>query len=1130
MSGFMSIVRPMPRIFDNSANSELSTGITEALRSSERLDACVGYFNIRGWKTLSESVGLLKPLSGPKARVMVGMLDRPDQDALKQLRQIRPINENITYDGEAMAKALNGIVENLVEQIITGIPNNSDMETLVDLRDSLRDKSVIVKAYLAQRLHAKLYISHHLPKGQIPRTGFVGSSNLTLAGLEGQGELNIDVVDVDATKKLADWFDKKWNDLNAVDISEKLAQIIDDSWINQVEPYLVHLKFAYHLSREAREGNLVVKVPTDIEKDLLEFQKSAVRTATRILQHNRGVMIADVVGLGKTMTATAIARTLEDLENVETLIICPKNLVSMWQEHIRLYRLRGARVVSLSMVANELEELGRHRLVIIDESHNLRNSGGQRYNAVKNYVAKNDPRVVLLTATPYNVDLSDIADQLALFLPDDYQLPVRPDQKIQEVGGLAEFNRILKGANSNTLEAFRKSEFPEDWRSLLQYFLIRRTRGFVKSNYASKDSKGRYYLTFPNDPENKLYFPKRVPHVLTVTDNGEEENQVLAAVDLVAKLKLSRQGLGNYLSAEALKFDDQIVKDLKNQKATLQGLTRTNLVKRRSSSAAAYSISIQRHIIRDLSFVYALDNKLELPIGAGVDTDLSALKDQEIVEIANEHNVSGHQLLGISPQGKVGVISRDDATLLGEKAYERVKGKVSVRLRWVPLKYLKVAELRTDLLRDVDLMFEQLAELGVIDASRDAKIAMIYNELIGKRPNEKFLIFSEYQDTSEYLAAGLAHTYKVENLECVNGQSTNIERTVRAFSPKSNANLGGLPEGMNEIRVLVTTDVLSEGQNLQDASNIANFDLPWALIRLVQRAGRVDRLGQESDVVNVFVIDPSAEVNRQISLRQRLQKRLIEAGAIIGGDDKFFGSDLEAQEISELLTGNGLELDEGETLDVDPASYAFEIWRKAIEEDPSIQDRVVDLPLASRSTIKSQDLQHEGEVLALISLSNVQDSCVSVDQHQNFRMISQIKLLNLTNCKPTTSAKPPISTHLESLQIAADGAVGAFGTGSLALVGIRKALYDRLRAEPRLQNHNLFSDSDARVALQQVYERPLTEQAKTQFGSALKTDSNEQLIDRMVVLSKEGNLVIDGNSSYEIGLQFIASMGLKGAK
>jgi hypothetical protein len=401
---------------------------------------------------------------------------------------------------------------------------------------------------------------------------------------------------------------------------------------------------------------------------------------------------------------------------------------------------------------------------------------------------------------------------------------------------------------------------------------------------------------------------------------------------------------------------------------------------------------------------------------------------------------------------------------------------------------------------------------------------------LDQMPKEKVLIFSEYQDTAQYLEAGLRHTHQVSNIVYVNGQSSDLGKIARAFSPVSNADLGGLPEGMQPINVLITTDVLSEGQNLQDAHVVVNFDLPWALIRLVQRAGRVDRLGQASDSVDVFVLVPSKKVDEEISLRPRLQKRLIEAGAVLGGDDKFFGSDQEAQEISELLTGNSAALDNEEDNDVDPASYAFELWREAINNDPQIEQKVATLNLASRSSIRASDVLDSGSVISLVTISGVQDTPIKISLDDGFKIISPVELLELSKCVPGTKSQTALTHHLDVLQDVAEGARSAFGTGLVALAGIKRRVYQRVKNEACLRDDGLMADADARLAFQHFYEHPLSELAKSQFSSALGKESNSELIARMKSLFNEKQLVIEESHAEAGTVQFVASMGLTGGK
>jgi hypothetical protein len=180
----------------------------------------------------------------------------------------------------------------------------------------------------------------------------------------------VDVLDHDATQKLARWFEERWDDRWCVDITKELIQVIDESWarLEALPPYQIYVKMAYHLAEEARAGLSEFSIPTDMRDTLLEFQSAAVRIAARHLEKRGGVILGDVVGLGKTIMATALARVFQDPpRSLETLVLCPKNLVGMWEDYTQRYRLI-AKVVSVTQTQTVLPELRRYRIVIIDEA------------------------------------------------------------------------------------------------------------------------------------------------------------------------------------------------------------------------------------------------------------------------------------------------------------------------------------------------------------------------------------------------------------------------------------------------------------------------------------------------------------------------------------------------------------------------------------------------------------------------------------------------------------------------------------------------------------------------------------------------------------------------------------------
>ncbi|MCD6339340.1 MAG: DEAD/DEAH box helicase family protein, partial [Verrucomicrobia bacterium] len=388
----------MPQIFDN-IEQDLLSSLTEAMGLSERADFCVGYFNLRGWKQVSSLVDKWPGGDGHCCRLLVGMQQMPHDQLKLALSHLKGEQE---IDWATAIRLKRKLAQEFRDQLTMGIPTNEDEAGLRRLASQITARKVVVKLFLRHPLHAKLYLLFRNDPLN-PKIGYLGSSNLTLAGLSKQGELNVDVLDHDACDKLARWFEDRWNDRFCLDISKELVEIINESWARPepIPPYHIYIKIAYHLAQEARAGLTEFRIPSDFGDKLLEFQKAAVKIAAHHLNKRGGVVIGDVVGLGKTLMATALARIFEDDHGVETLIICPKNLAPMWEDYRQQYRLR-AKVLSITRVQHELPNLRRFRLVVIDESHNLRNRDGKRYRAIAEYIAANESRVILLSATPYN--------------------------------------------------------------------------------------------------------------------------------------------------------------------------------------------------------------------------------------------------------------------------------------------------------------------------------------------------------------------------------------------------------------------------------------------------------------------------------------------------------------------------------------------------------------------------------------------------------------------------------------------------------------------------------------------------------------------------------------------------------
>jgi len=899
------------RIIDNSTEkNSLLNRLKSYVRNSEKIKIASGFFFVGGFNELIEELKNLKEI-----KLLIGTTS--NKNTIEEIALGYRYKDDIKEEIEKEQRKLNkrdkdplilGAREDIRLSAETTDITDENEFLIKNLADFIKDGKLKVKVYLKSKLHSKAYILDYQKfwfdenGNKIERdengVAIVGSSNFTLAGLTHNTELNVLIEGNDEHKYLSEWFQRLWEE--SEDFSKEFFEELKNSWaLNYPTPYEVYLKILYHLVKDrVEDSEELILEDSEIFIDLTRFQKIAVAQAINILEKYYGVFISDVVGLGKSFIGSALIDYYHK-RGKRALIISPARLEGMWRHYNDYYDL-GAEILSMGMLSQEngfttLNKYKDKEIILVDESHNFRNTENNRYRNMLEFLLQHDNkdkrRLILLTTTPQNNSPFDVYSQIKLFHhEDETNIPITPPN-------LREFmNEVVD----------KKISF----QSLLQRLLIRRTRAHIKKYYPDEKINGK-----------PIIFPKRnIPEPISYSIEKVYHNMYDEILGHFKELTFARYNLYSYVKREYK--DKSPYQELQNAGKNLRGFIKILLLKRIESSIFAFKSTINNLIRIHNNYLYAIDKLDLLPIGDEV---------QKLIYSAED-------------------MTDDSLDFNGE--LEKI---ISCSKDKYEISAFKIGNLKSDLNNDLKVLEKINLIIKNITPEKDDKLHSLQKKIEEIRSlngkDEKILIFSQYADTTTYLYEQLKDIYG-EELKEVNSTYDNLIRIVNRFAPI--ANDASDEEKNKSINILISTDVLSEGQNLQDCSIVINYDIHWNPVRLIQRVGRVDRIGSEKSEIDIFNFFPEAKLEENLRISERVSKRIQEIHNVFGEDGKYL-DDREILNESDMYAmyenRNESILDEEEFI----INEAEGIIRKLMRENPMLFEKIKNMPDNLRSIRKAED-------------------------------------------------------------------------------------------------------------------------------------------------------------------------------
>jgi ERCC4-related helicase len=888
----------LPKIIDNERSSMLEV-LRTLCKEHEKISIATGYWDLGATLLLMEeldSLSHIRLLIGrepliPRHKLTSPEGDFPDQDFQFDLAMVEQTSD--------IRKA----ADKVTEWIAAG--------------------KLEVKVFTRTFLHAKTYIFGDFESNNA--VGVIGSSNFTKNGLTQNTELNAlepdhrvvtyqPKTDSQETGHLS-WFEGMWTDESSIEWTQRFGEVIETSPVGNkfFSPFETYIKTLHTLYKEELEDSEFEEKDKPMGRTLFDFQQKNTQALQRRLNKYKVAMLSDSVGLGKTTTAINVIRNYtEDSSGRKRVeIICPKSIVQQWEKELTSEGIFGQSPITLQNSKEidqkkELDQIASVSLFVIDESHNLRQTTGVRFQQMLDWIRSNPKaHVLLLTATPINNNLSDLSNQILLGTGGNAEVmkitvAERKKQTTQITFHQAvenlkkKINQDLKRDGHMDYDAIREVMTP-----IIRTFVVRRTRQGIQQEYGSLiiDGKERSFpRVFPGLIE--YTFAKENVEAIRAVESSKINLDHIYKVtpsDLIDKCKnlshpytqaltLAEAEDGNELASHSPMFYIfQLILLLgfmpyrwMMYQTKYHGKTRDQIGELRMGADESKRLLLQLGIFGILRTVFL--KRMESSVSA-LRTSLDTYQRKLI---AFERGILEGRIVSVSDMNALEASFGDEDLEVDDEALKETT------LDQIDAKRYDVEALLADIKLEKEIIELLDKQLEIISAD-DSKVKEFANEidkLREKDPNRKILVFSYFSDTVKFLEENLFRYSRTASKEktgfLTSKNRSDAENLASRFSPKSK--IYGLKPNEVELDLLVSTDVLSEGQNLQDAGVLINFDLHWNPVRMIQRNGRVNRLGSVFDEVSVFNMKPESELDGYLRLIQRLQGKIDIIRNTIGTD------------------------------------------------------------------------------------------------------------------------------------------------------------------------------------------------------------------------------------------------------